>query len=636
MVALLLPAVAAAEGEGFNLNYMRIAPGGRAHFVTHTADTMSANSAGFDFFANLGYEPLVSITSDDRRTVLVDRALFFTAAGRIGLSAPVPMELQLILPVGLALEGINPRTGGPLAPAAAGDVTLGLKILGMRRGKGGLVVYPWLSLPSGDPENLAGEQSASFGLLGGYEHVMGPVRLAGNLSFMRRGEVDMGKTQVGDLIGYSVGLQYDTMDNDLFFVGGELFGAVDTADFGNTDHMPFEADVGASLKVGGACRVGTGLGFGIIRGIGAGTYRFLGTLSCSGGGECPETDSDGDGITKCSDQCPDDPEDKDGVADWDGCPEDDYDNDGIPDADDLCPLQPEDKDGYNDEDGCPEAGEDRDQDGVPDATDKCPDEKEDRDGFQDDDGCPDPDNDKDGFEDSEDKCPNEAEDKDGFQDDDGCPDDNDDDGIPDAIDKCPNEPETYNDVEDSDGCPDGEELVVKRGGRLEIHDVIHFKTNSAEISRKSRRLLYTIATVLRKHKEIKKVRIEGHTDDKASEKYNQRLSEARAKSVRRYLIRLGISPDRLEAKGYGESRPLIDLENLDEFIEQEIDKKFEKKLKKAIEKRHLEGKALEAYEKKLERKKEKALAKAKTKLRARYVAKARARNRRVEFIIVEQ
>ena len=53
-----------------------------------------------------------------------------------------------------------------------------------------------------------------------------------------------------------------------------------------------------------------------------------------------------------------------------------------------------------------------------------------------------------------------------------------------------------------------------------------------------------------------KVRVEGHTDDTGPEDVNMRLSQQRAESVRRYMIRKGVSPRRLEAKGYGESKPL--------------------------------------------------------------------------------
>ncbi len=50
--------------------------------------------------------------------------------------------------------------------------------------------------------------------------------------------------------------------------------------------------------------------------------------------------------------------------------------------------------------------------------------------------------------------------------------------------------------------------------------------------------------------------ISGHTDSDGSEMYNLRLSQARAQAVVDYLVSRGISPSRLIAKGYGESRPV--------------------------------------------------------------------------------
>ena len=51
--------------------------------------------------------------------------------------------------------------------------------------------------------------------------------------------------------------------------------------------------------------------------------------------------------------------------------------------------------------------------------------------------------------------------------------------------------------------------------------------------------------------------LEGHTDSKGDDAYNQRLSERRAESVRRWLIdRERLDPSRLGARGWGESRPV--------------------------------------------------------------------------------
>jgi len=52
------------------------------------------------------------------------------------------------------------------------------------------------------------------------------------------------------------------------------------------------------------------------------------------------------------------------------------------------------------------------------------------------------------------------------------------------------------------------------------------------------------------------VRVEGHTDSVGSDKYNQRLSERRAHAVVKYLIGKGIESNRLQAAGFGESRPI--------------------------------------------------------------------------------
>lgn len=53
-----------------------------------------------------------------------------------------------------------------------------------------------------------------------------------------------------------------------------------------------------------------------------------------------------------------------------------------------------------------------------------------------------------------------------------------------------------------------------------------------------------------------KVRVEGHTDSIASRKYNLLLSKKRANSVKKALVKMGISPNRIYTVGYGEDRPI--------------------------------------------------------------------------------
>ena len=268
-------------------------------------------------------------------------------------------------------------------------------------------------------------------------------------------------------------------------------------------------------------------------------------------------DRDGDGIADDDDGCPDDAEDRDGFEDSDGCPDLDNDSDGILDINDACPLVAEDYDGDSDEDGCPEGREgDRDGDGIPDDLDACPDVPEDFDGFEDDDGCPDPDNDGDGILDVNDLCPNDPEDVDGFEDEDGCPDvDNDADRILDVDDACPNDPETYNGHEDEDGCPD-KGLVILEDTQITILEKVYFETDSAIIKSRSFPLLDAVAATLNASPQITLIEIQGHADERGSDKYNVKLTRARAASVMNSLIERGVIKDRLRSAGYGERCPV--------------------------------------------------------------------------------
>jgi outer membrane protein OmpA-like peptidoglycan-associated protein len=217
---------------------------------------------------------------------------------------------------------------------------------------------------------------------------------------------------------------------------------------------------------------------------------------------------------------------------------------------DKCPAEPEDRDGFQDSDGCAEP--DNDQDGLIDSRDKCPNEAEDRDGFEDGDGCPEPDNDQDGVPDDADKCPTEKEDQDGFEDQDGCVDaDNDKDRVPDTNDRCPNEPGPPSEG----GCPKKFNLIQITQEKIEIKETIYFTTGKAVIMTKSYPMLDEVVGAL-KDRPTMKVRVEGHTDSRGNRKLNTRLSQSRADSVMAYLVGNGISPDRLEARGFGPDQPI--------------------------------------------------------------------------------
>jgi OmpA-OmpF porin, OOP family len=162
------------------------------------------------------------------------------------------------------------------------------------------------------------------------------------------------------------------------------------------------------------------------------------------------------------------------------------------------------------------------------------------------------DKDGDGVSDDNDKCPNRAEDHDGIADEDGCPEsDADHDKIKDDDDECPEDSEGSSG--DGDGCPEGD--AEFRDNKIIIRGKVQFETGSSQLKPKSERLLDRVAALMKANPGIKKVRVEGHTDETGPEGTNQVLSEKRAQAVKRALEKRGIERSRLEARGYGESRP---------------------------------------------------------------------------------
>lgn len=289
-------------------------------------------------------------------------------------------------------------------------------------------------------------------------------------------------------------------------------------------------------------------------------------------------DSDKDGIVDDVDSCIDQPEDWDEFEDEDGCPEADNDLDGVLDADDDCPNEAEDDDGFADEDGCPEL--DNDEDGTLDDADECPTDA----GPANTGGCPD--GDEDGLRDTEDECPAEAGALTSF----GCPDD-DEDGVPNHRDECLEEkaPERANKLR-SNGCPT---IAYIADGALEITDKVKFDSGKAKIKPASFELLDTIAGLLTKYPGVKKVQVQGHTDSDGDDAANLKLSQARTEAVVEYLVGKGIDASRLEAKGFGETKPLVENDTKEnkatnrrvefKILAQDAPKRVKQKMREKIE-----------------------------------------------------
>jgi len=147
---------------------------------------------------------------------------------------------------------------------------------------------------------------------------------------------------------------------------------------------------------------------------------------------------------------------------------------------------------------------------------------------------------------------------DGFNDTDGCPDpDNDGDGFVDAKDTCPNEAEVINGVNDDDGCPDkGDSFVVVSPDRLELLEPITFK--KGVLQKASNNVLGQIGATMRAHPEILRLRITAHVQPTTNAAADKALTETRAFAIREWLIKYGIDEKRLDPRGFGGEKPLMD------------------------------------------------------------------------------
>lgn len=194
---------------------------------------------------------------------------------------------------------------------------------------------------------------------------------------------------------------------------------------------------------------------------------------------------------------------------------------------------------------------DSDRDGVIDPRDRCPGTPA---GVAvDNNGCP-IDSDKDGVADYLDKCPGTPS---GVTVDSvGCPLDSDKDGVADYLDKCPDT--AAGTAVNASGCP---LAAAKKYCDNPAPIAIEFDTNKSDIKAKYQPELDKIGSFLKEFPNSKGS-IEGFTDSVGSDTLNMKLSQARAESVRNYIVtKFGIEGSRLSAKGFGESRPIASNSN---------------------------------------------------------------------------
>ncbi len=149
------------------------------------------------------------------------------------------------------------------------------------------------------------------------------------------------------------------------------------------------------------------------------------------------------------------------------------------------------------------------------------------------------DSDGDGVPDDEDECPGTPP---GIEVDAvGCAGDSDGDGVTDDIDVCMNTPKGA--IVDDRGC-----WVVKG---------VKFDYKKWDVKPQFNSNLDNIIDILKNTLDLK-IRVEGHTDNIGSEKYNLGLSKKRAESIKAYLVKKGIDESRITSMGHGLSKPIAD------------------------------------------------------------------------------
>lgn len=228
------------------------------------------------------------------------------------------------------------------------------------------------------------------------------------------------------------------------------------------------------------------------------------------------SDRDGDGVYDHRDQCPDEAEGDHPDRARLGCPAGDRDGDGVLDPDDTCPDQAAGASADPERGGCPDG--DDDGDGVVNQIDQCRAEAAGR--------APDP---------QRAGCP--APDGDG-------------DMVPDSVDACPREAGAPATRARDHGCPG---MVTVREGQLRTRRPVLFAGEGDTLAPRSERVLEAVAEVLRLAPQVRRVRVEGHVDERDDA---MALSERRASRVVTWLTAHGVDASRLESRGLGATRPV--------------------------------------------------------------------------------
>lgn len=314
-----------------------------------------------------------------------------------------------------------------------------------------------------------------------------------------------------------------------------------------------EALVGLQYNIAGQVQVGLAGGTSFLSDVGSPQARVLVRLAYAPTRKPLPVlpDQDKDGIPDAQDDCPMNPGPaRSNPARTNGCP--DRDRDDVVDRDDLCPDVAKGPVPDPNKLGCP--FQDKDGDGIPDGRDLCPSQAKGPNPDPTRLGCPAGDRDQDGVFDPHDRCPDRHQ---GLRPDPqkpGCPlPDRDNDQVPDAVDACPDTVGAPSLDPRKNGCPG---LVQVKQDEIVILKPVFFATDRDVILKKSFPILQAVVEALSLTPNMKKICIHGHTDNQGKPSYNEDLSSRRAQHVKTWMVEHGLSVDRLDAKGFGQTWPV--------------------------------------------------------------------------------
>jgi outer membrane protein OmpA-like peptidoglycan-associated protein len=98
--------------------------------------------------------------------------------------------------------------------------------------------------------------------------------------------------------------------------------------------------------------------------------------------------------------------------------------------------------------------------------------------------------------------------------------------------------------------------IVVEADRISLHEPIAFDAGKATLKPQAHALLDEVARALADNAWIERLEIGVHSDERGADVYNLRMSGDRAAAVAAYLVAHGIAPARVQAHGYGETKPL--------------------------------------------------------------------------------